>query len=53
MYDDIKKAVGPDQRMTSFEKSFTGEILIDNNEQMGRILLKSILSSQQSIKIIL
>ena len=36
MYDGIKKAMGPVQRMTSSTKSFTGEILTDINEQMER-----------------
>ena len=36
MYDGIKKAIGPVQRMTSSIKSSTGEMLTDNNEQMER-----------------
>ena len=36
MYDGIKKAMGPVQRMTSSIKSSTGEILTDNNKQMER-----------------
>ena len=34
MYDGIKKAIGPVQKMSSSIKSSTGELLTDNNEQM-------------------
>ena len=36
MYDGIKKAMGPVQRMTSSIKSSTGEILTDNTKQLER-----------------
>ena len=36
MYDGIKKAIGPVQRLTYFIKSSTEDLLTDNKEQMER-----------------
>ena len=49
MYNGIKKAIGPVQRMTSSIKSSTGEILTEYNEQMERwVEHYSILYSRQN-----